>query len=102
MVRKLVLASIGLIVCGLALIIISDTALRVVTGAAGFPRTAGNFTSGQFFGNFTSSQFSSVRRAAGVSAVALESLAGIGLVGAGLLLEIFSVLLGPGPTRPKV
>ena len=95
-----------LIAVGLALIVYSDNALRVVTGTAGFARSggqfAGNFTSRQFSGNLSSSQIAAFRRAAGtVGLNAIESLAGIGLVGAGLLLEIISALIRPTPSQPK-
>ncbi|HME18445.1 MAG TPA: hypothetical protein VKF15_01765 [Nitrososphaerales archaeon] len=100
MVSKLALASIALVAVGLVLVVISDPLLRAVTGTGGFtPGTGvipGNFTRG----NFTSGQFTALRRGGGLgSTTAIESLAGIGLVGAGLLLEIFSVLIRPRPVK---
>jgi len=101
MVSKLVLASIALIAVGLALVVISDPLLRAITGTGGFtPGTGtlpGNFTRG----NFTSGQTIVFRRGGGFGATtAIESLAGIGLVGAGLLLEVFSVFIRPRPAKP--
>jgi hypothetical protein len=103
MVRKLVLASIGLIAVGLALIVISDPLLRAATGAGGFTPGTGTFTGNFTRGNFTSGQFTTLRRGGGLGfggATALESLAGIGLVGAGLLLEVFSVFIRTRPAKP--
>ena len=99
MVSKLVVGSVVLIAAGLVLVIIGNPSLRFVTGTGSsgttttFTRTfTGNFT-GFFPGNFT--------RGAGtlggggrVTTAALESLAGIALVGAGLLLEVFTIFLG--------
>jgi hypothetical protein len=104
LVSKLALTSIVLIAVGLVLFVISDPLLRAVTGSGGFaPGTGtgtfiGNFTRG----NFTSGQFTTFRRggAALIGTTAYESLAGIALVGAGLLLEIFSLFIRASPAKP--
>ena len=105
MVSKLVLASVALVAVGLGLIVVSDPLLRVVTGTGGFTPGAGGFTGNFTRGNFTSGQFTALRRGGGGgfglgSLTALESLAGIGLVGAGLLLEVFSIFIRARPVKP--
>jgi len=100
-VSKLVVGSVVLIAVGLVLVIIGNPSIRFVTGASSissfttFTRT-GNFT-GTFPGNFTSGQFRNFA-ASRVTVPALESLAGIALVGAGLLLEVFSIFIRSKPT----
>jgi hypothetical protein len=103
LVSKLVLASIGLIAVGLVLVVVSDPLLRAVT-TAGFTPGTGGFTGNFTRGNFTSGQFPTIRRGGGGlgfgSMTAIESLAGIGLVAAGLILEVFSVFIRARPAKP--
>jgi len=100
---KLVLASIGLIAVGLALVVISDPLLRAVT-TGGFTSAPGGFTGNFTRGNFTAGQFPTVRRGGGGlgfgGTTAIESLAGIGLVAAGLILEVFSIFIRARPVKP--
>ena len=104
MVSKLVIGSVALIAVGLVLVIIGNPSLRFVTGTGAtgtfttFTRTSsGNFTGG-FPGNFNFTRPSGTLGGGGrLTTAALESLAGIGLVGAGLLLEVFSIFIRPRP-----
>jgi L-asparagine transporter-like permease len=104
LVSKLVLVSVALIAVGLVLVVISDPLLRAVTGSGGFtPGTGtGTFTGNFTRGNFTSGQFTTFRRGGAglIGTTAYESLAGIGLVGAGLLLEVFSLFIRASPAKP--
>jgi hypothetical protein len=101
MVSKLVLASIVLIAVGLVLVVVSDPLLRVVTGTGGFTPGSGTFPGNFTRGNFTSGQPVIFRRGGGFGAMtAFESLAGIALVGAGLLLEVFSVFIKQTSPKP--
>jgi len=97
---RLVIGSIVLIAVGLVLVVIGNPSLRFVTGTGttstftSFTRTfGGNFT-GVFPGNFTRpvGTFGGGGR---LTTATLESLAGIGLVGAGLLLEVFTIFIRP-------
>jgi len=97
---KLVIGSVVLIGVGLVLVIIGNPSLRFVTGTTPtgtvttFTRTfSGNFTGFTGFGNFTrgAGAFAGTSR---ITTAALESLAGVALVGAGLLLEVFTIFLG--------
>jgi len=101
---KLVFTSIILIAVGLVLVVISDPLLRAVTGAGtgGFAPGGGGFTGNFTRGSFNSTQFATFRRASGLAGMtAIESLAGIALVAAGLLLEVFSIFIVPKPTQPQ-
>jgi len=104
LVSKLVVASIGLIAVGLVLIVISDPLLRAVTAGSGFTPGAGGFTGNFTRGNFTSGQGVTFRRGGGGfgfgGMTAIESLAGIGLVAAGLILEVFSIFIRARPAKP--
>ncbi|HYC12424.1 MAG TPA: hypothetical protein VEC02_07205 [Nitrososphaerales archaeon] len=104
MVSKLVLTSVALVAVGLVLIVISDPLLRAVTATGGFTPGSGGFTGNFTRGNFTAGSFpTTFRRAGGFglgSLTALESLAGIGLVAAGLLLEVFSIFIRARPVKP--
>lgn len=103
MVSKLVIGSVVLIAAGLVLVIIGNPSLRFVTGSspAGtfttFTRTFnGTFTgfSGGFPGNFTRGA-GAIGGSSRITTASLESLAGVALVGAGLLLEVFTLFLRP-------
>ena len=97
MASKLVIASIVLIAAGLVLVVIGDTSLRFLTGVAtSTPTFRGNFTGG-FTGNFTRPTTGTFTGAGRVTTPAIESLTGIALVGAGLLLEVFSIFIRPKP-----
>jgi len=105
-VSKLVVGSVVLIAVGLVLVAIGNPSIRFVTGATSissfttFTRTfGGNFT-GTFPGNFTSGGFRNFAAGSRVTVAALESLAGIALVGAGLLLEVFSIFIRSKPPSP--
>lgn len=107
MASKLVIASVILVASGLVLIIIGNPSIRFATGASPsgasttFTRTfTGNFT-GVFPGNFTrgGAAFGGDGR---ITTAVLESLAGIALVGAGLLLEVFTLFLGRRQGTPQV
>ena len=103
MVSKLVVGSIVLIAVGLVLVVIGNPNLRFVTGTTTpvttFTRTTFtgtfNFTGGTFPGNFTRGAGGAFASTSRVTTAALESLAGILLVGAGLLLEVFSIFIRP-------
>lgn len=107
MVSKLVIGSVALIAVGLVLVVIGNPSLRLVTGATPsgttftftgttFTRTSGfNFT-GTFPFNFTRPAGTFTSRGS-LTTDEVESLAGVALVGAGLLLEVFSVLIRPQP-----
>jgi hypothetical protein len=108
MVSKLILVSVALVAVGLVLVVIGNPSIRFVTGTSSsvafttFARTfTGNFTSGTFPGNFTrgAGAFGGTGR---VTTAALESLAGIALIGAGLLLEVFSIFIRPRPASTTV
>ena len=99
MASKLVIGSVVLIAAGLVLIVIGNPSIRFATGAS----PSGTFTTftRTFTGNFTGFSPGNFTRGAGtfggggrVTTAALESLAGVALVGAGLLLEIFTIFLG--------
>ena len=100
MVSKLVVGSMVLIAVGLVLVVIGNPSLRFVTGTSTvtfttFSRTfTGNFTFTGFPGNFTRPVGAAVGSAR-VTTADVESLAGIALVGAGLLLEVFSIFIRP-------
>ena len=105
MVSKLVIGSVVLIAVGLVLVVIGNPSLRLVTGATPsgttftftgttFTRT-GNF-SGTFPFNFTRPAGTFGGRG-NLTNDEVESLAGVALVGAGLLLEVFSVFIRPRP-----
>jgi hypothetical protein len=84
------------------LVVISDPLLRAVT-TGGFTSAPGGFTGNFTRGNFTSGQFPTFRRGGGAglgSLTSIESLAGIGLVAAGLILEVFSVFIRTRPVKP--
>jgi len=107
LVSKLAIGSVVLIAVGLVLITVGNPSIRFVTGATSpgtsttFTRTFnGNFT-GIFPGNFTrgGGAFGGGGR---VTSAAIESLAGIALVGAGLLLEVFTIFLGRRPGTAPV
>ena len=108
MASKLVIVSIVLIAAGLVLAVYGNPSLRSVTGASApvrFTNSTSTFTftrtgtfsfNGTFPGNFT--------RGVGATSVSSQlstdevtSLAGVALVAAGLLLEVFSVFLRPRP-----
>ena len=100
MSRKLVVASIALTAVGVILLLISNPFLRFATSTT--PQFSGNFT--RFAGNFTGgagnsaslgSRFNASRGL--TSATSIESILGLGLVGAGLILEVFSLFLQPQP-----
>ena len=109
MVSRLVIGSVCLIAVGLVLVVIGNPSIRFVTGTSSavtfttFTRTTftGNFTFGSFPGNFTrgAGAFGAGGR---VTTAALESLAGIALIGAGLLLEVFTIFTRPRPVAPPV
>ena len=103
LVSKLVIGSVLLIAAGLVLVIIGNPSLRFVTGtgASGTSTTFTRTFTGTFTGNFSGTFPGNFTRGAGafggggrVTTAALESLAGIALVGAGLLLEVFTIFLG--------
>ncbi|HYA55898.1 MAG TPA: hypothetical protein VED22_03775 [Nitrososphaerales archaeon] len=105
MVSKLVMGSVVLIAVGLVLVVIGNPSLRLVTGATPsgttftftgttFTRT-GNF-SGTFPFNFTRTAGTFGGRGS-LTTDEVESLVGVALVGAGLLLEVFSVFIRPKP-----
>ena len=110
MTSKLLIASILLIVVGLALLVYTNTYIRVetgttpgFTGVTTFARTGtftgfpGNFTG---FGNFTRTAGEAARGA--LTTNGIESLVGLGLVAGGVILEVFSLFLRPNPLpRPK-
>ena len=104
MVSKLVMGSVALIAVGLVLVIIGNPSLRFVTGTGTtgtfttFTRTfTGNFTGG-FPGGFNFTRPSGAFGGGGrLTTAGLESLAGVGLVGAGLLLEVFSIFIRSKP-----
>lgn len=107
MASKLMVGSVALIAVGLVLIVIGNPSLRFVTGATtpttstAFTRTftgTFNFTGGTFPGNFTRGAGGAFTGTRGVTTAAIESLAGIALVGAGLLLEVFSIFIRPRAT----
>ena len=105
MVSRLAVGSIVLIAVGLVLVVIGNPNLRFVTGTTTpvttFTRTftgTFNFTGGTFPGNFTRVAGGAFAGTSRVTTAALESLAGILLVGAGLLLEIFSIFIRPRAT----
>ena len=102
MASKLVIGSVILIAAGLILVIIGNPSIRFVTGSS----PSGSFTTftRTFNGTFTGFPIGNFTRGGGafvgtsrVTTAALESLAGIALVGAGLLLEIFTIFLRPKP-----
>ena len=115
MVSRLVILSIVLIATGLVLVSIGDPALRSVGSSS--TGTVTNFTfsrtfTGPFTRTFTSGTFSfpgtltgfprnftigipTSSGSSGLTTSELESLVGVALVGAGLLLEVFSVFLRP-------
>jgi hypothetical protein len=103
MVSKLMVGSVALIAVGLVLVVVGNPSLRFVTGtttgtSTTFTRTftgTFNFTGGTFPGNFTRGAGAAFAGTRGVTTAALESLAGIALVAAGLLLEIFSIFIRP-------
>lgn len=109
MVSKLVIGSVVLIAVGLVLVVIGNPSLRLVTGATpsgtSFTFSGTTFTrTGSFTGNFTGTFPFNFTRPAGtfggrgsLTTDEVESLAGVALVGAGLLLEVFSVLIRPRP-----
>jgi len=109
LVSKLVIGSAVLIAVGLVLVVVGNPSLRLVTGATA-PGTSFTFTgttftrTGGFSGNFTGTFPFNFTRPAGtfggrgsLTTDEIESLAGVALVGAGLLLEVFSVFIRPRP-----
>ena len=113
MVSKLVIGSVVLIAVGLVLVVVGNPSLRLVTGATApgttftfsgttFTRTggfSGNFTgtgTGTFPFNFTRPT-GTIGGRGSLTTDEVESLAGVALVGAGLLLEVFSVFIRPRP-----
>jgi len=102
-VSKLVIGSIACIAVGLVLVVIGNPSLRLVTGTgttatfSTFTRTftGGNFTGGTFPFNFTSGAPRTFAGSSRVTTANIESVAGIALVGAGLLLEVFSIFIRP-------
>jgi hypothetical protein len=111
MVSKLIIGSVCLIAVGIVLVVVGNPSLRFVTGTptstsfTTFTRFTftGNFTftGGTFPGNFTRGP-GAVAGSGRVTTAALESLAGIALIGAGLVLEIFTIFIGPRPAAPAV
>jgi hypothetical protein len=108
LVSKLVIGSVCLIAVGLVLVVIGNPSIRFVTGTGSsvtfttFTRTfTGNFTFGTFPGNFTRGA-GALGGAGRVTTAALESLAGIALIGAGLLLEVFTIFIRSRPAIPPV
>jgi len=109
LVSRLVIGSVVLIAVGLVLVIIGNPSLRLVTGTTApgttFTFTGTTFTrTGGFSGNFTGTFPFNFTRPAGtfggrgsLTTDEVESLAGVALVGAGLLLEVFSVFIRPQP-----
>ncbi len=106
MVSKLVIGSVVLIAVGLVLVVIGNPSLRLVTGATPsgttftftgttFTRT-GNFSGTTFPFNFTRTAGTFGGRGS-LTTDEVESLVGVALVGAGLLLEVFSVFIRPKP-----
>ena len=109
MASKLVIGSIVLIAVGLVLVVVGDPSIRFLAASptptgttrtftfnGGFNVTGSNFT-GTFPGNFTRTGSGASFVAGRVTTATLESLGGIALVGAGLLLEVFSVFIRPWP-----
>lgn len=112
MVSKLVVGSVVLIAVGLVLVVIGNPSLRLVTGTA-TPGTTFTFTGTTFTrtfnGNFTGGFPFNFTRPAGavggggrLTTDEVESLAGVALVGAGLLLEVFSIFIRPRPKSVSV
>jgi len=111
MVSKLVIGSVALIAVGLVLVVIGNPSLRLVTGTT-TPGTTFTFTgttfTRTFTGNFTGSGFNFTRPAgtfrggANLTTDEVESLAGIALLGAGLLMEVFSIFIRPQPRPASV
>jgi len=104
LVSKLVIGSVVLIAAGLVLVVVGNPSLRFVTGTSTqvpsttFTRTSGGNFTGGFPSNFNFTRGAGTLGGGGrLTAAALESLAGIGLVGAGLLLEVFSIFIRPRP-----
>jgi len=109
LVSKLVIGSVVLIAVGLVLVIIGNPSLRLVTGATPsgttFTFSGTTFTrTGGFSGNFSGTFPFNFTRPAGtfggrgsLTTDEVESLAGVALVGAGLLLEVFTVFIRPKP-----
>jgi len=113
---KLVIVSIALVAVGLVLLVYTNPYIRVETGTSptgfvgpgtSFTRTATTFTFTGFPGNFTG--LGNFTRSGGAFArntlttTDVESLTGLGLVAAGMILEVFSLFLRPSPPpRPKV
>jgi len=114
LVSRLVIGSVALIAVGLVLVVIGNPSLRLVTGAAPsgttFTFTGTTFTrTGGFTGNFTGTFPFNFTRPAGtlsgrgsLTTDEVESLVGVALVGAGLLLEVFSVFIRPQPKPVSV
>ena len=120
MPSKLVTGSVILIAIGLVLVILGDPAIGFVIGAGNGSSTrtftfgtvtttitgsfTGTFTRGTNFtfpSNFTfPGGFRSSSGGGRLTTANLETLAGISLVAAGLLLEVFSVFLIPKPKIP--
>jgi len=113
---KIVVVSVGLIAVGLVLLVYTNPYIRVETGATPtgfvgggttFTRTATTFTFTGFpsnftgIGNFTRPGGAFVRNT--LTTTDIESITGLGLVAAGMILEVFSLFLRPSsPPRPKV
>ena len=105
MVSRLVIGSVVLVAVGLVLVVVGNPSLRFVAGVSApsatgtFTRTstgAFNFTGGTFPGNFTRTALGSTARGR-LNTESVESLAGVALVAAGLLLEVFSIFVRPRP-----
>lgn len=101
--KRLVIVSVILVAIGLGLLVISNPFLRMVTVGASFVGSSSISTASHFTGNFTSGSFARPAGFAqrGLSMSSIESLAGVGLVGAGLILEVFSLFLPVSQPKPR-
>jgi len=113
---KIVIVSIVLVAAGLVLLTYTNPYIRVETGTSptgfigsgtSFTRTATTFTFTGFPANFTGT--GNFTRPGGafsrttLTTTDIESITGLGLVAAGMILEVFSLFLRPSPLpRPKV
>jgi hypothetical protein len=111
--RKIVIASTVLVGIGLILIAVSDPSLRAAASGGVIRQPTENFTSTGFptggfnstifpAGGFNSTSFRAIRGT--LTTDEIYSVLGMALVGGGLLLEVFSIFLGPvsGPPETKV
>ncbi|MDG6997873.1 MAG: hypothetical protein JRN15_02025 [Nitrososphaerota archaeon] len=89
MARKILLAALILTLCGLALILYQDPQLRLIFSSSQSSSPASSFAS-RFGISSTTSGISIQYNAAAI----IESLAGAGLVGIGLVLVVVEMLTG--------